>query len=398
MPHRDTVEPKTAKSAIEATLAELLAERKTREHSDQERDRALKKVAEVEEHFQELQKIWQEERKQWQELWDRERSGWDNRQRELSGWELKLRQEREAWHADLKSKEASELKFAEQMAQNLRQSSEATFKLSGTLEALRLAASGAPEGRGMRRFAAAVLAAALAVAVGVPAWQYNTRLRLVAVSGESVTVENPTALAFDGTQLWVAEWSGRLVSLDPSHPARQLSAVNVTAAGPYHPTALTLLGDTLWSVDTAQARILRHATSDPALPRDSWASPGPAPLAVAHDGTRLWSYDAVNRTIYRHDGDGPQAQVKGFPLDMDVVPTSMQWAGQDLWLHDSKGHRLLRLRFGENGVTAAGSIPVSSSVLSVVVRASANRGRTVWALLRDARGGTSIQRLELQGR
>lgn len=391
-------ELKTAKSAIEATLAELLAERKARESSDQERDRALKKVAEVEEHFQELQKIWQEERKQWQELWDRERSGWDTRQRELSGWELKLRSEREAWHADLKAKEASELKFAEQMAQNLRQSSEATHKLSGALEAMRRAAIGAPEGRGLRRAAGFVLAGALAAAVGLPLWQYNTRLRLVPLSAEAVAVENPTALAFDGSQLWIAEWSGRLVSLDPARPARQLSAAPVTATGPYHPTAIALAGETLWSVDTAQARILRHATLDPALPRDSWASPGPAPLAVAHDGTRLWSYDAVNRTIYRHDGDGPQAQVKGYPLDLDVVPTSMQWAGPELWLHDSKGHRLLRLAVGESGITVAGVVPVSAAVVSVAVRASAGGGRTVLALLRDARGGASIQRLELQGK
>ncbi|MBI4345333.1 MAG: hypothetical protein HY553_00650 [Elusimicrobia bacterium] len=394
---RTSDELKNAKSAVEATLAELLAERNAREHSDQERDRALKKVAEVEEHFQELQKIWQEERKQWQELWDRERSGWDARQQELTTWEQKFRQEREAWHADLKAKEGAELKFAEQMAQNLRQSSEATHQLSGAITAMRQAASGAPEGRGLRRTIAAVLASALLAGVGLPAWQYVTRLRLVPLAGESVAAESPTGLAFDGTQLWVTEYSGRFLKLDPGHPSQQLSSWQVAASGPYHPGALTASADTLWTVDTAQARILRHATADPSVPRDSWSAPGTAPVAVAHDGTRLWTFDVVNRTLYRHEGDGPNAPTQGYPLDLDVVPTSMQWAGSELWMHDSKGHRLLRIKLLERSAAVTGQVKVSDAVISAVVRTSA-RGRLVWALLRDGRGGASIQRLELQGR
>lgn len=388
---------KDAKGAVEATLAGLLSERKERETADQERARALKRVSEVEEHFQELQRIWQEERKQWQELWDRERSGWDARQQELSGWESKLRGEREAWHADLRSKEEAEVRFAEQMAKNLRESSEATSRLAGALTAMRSAISGAPEGGGLRRFGAVLLAAAIVASGALPVWRYATRLRLVPLAAETVAADNATAIACDGSQLWISEWSGRLLSLDPAHPSRLLSAAQVAAAGPYHPTALAVFGETLWSVDTAQARILRHASADPAVPRDSWASPGPAPLALAHDGTRLWSYDAVNRTLYRHEGEGPQAQVRGFPLDLDVVPTSMQWTGPDLWLHDSKGHRLLRLRVQEGAVLVVDTVPMAASVVSIAIRGGA-RGRAAWALLGDARGGYSVQRLELKGR
>ncbi|MBI4424714.1 MAG: hypothetical protein HY554_13355 [Elusimicrobia bacterium] len=392
---------KSAKGAVEATLAELLAERKLRDAADQERERALKKVAEVEEHFQELQRIWQEERKQWQELWDRERSGWEARQSELASWEERLRREREAWAAERKTREEAELRYAQEMAKNLRESSEASSQMAGTMRGWLAAAPPAVAAFPLRRVLAAVAAAALAAGLGLPVWRYATRTRLVPVAAQAVPAENATALAFDGNLLWLAEWSGRLLALDPNDPSRVLTASQVAGAGAYHPSALAVSGDTLWSIDTAQARILRHSAADPSVPRDSWLAPGPAPLALAHDGRHLWSFDAVNRTLYRHHGEGPQADVRAFPVSLDVVPTSMQWSGQDLWLHDSKSRSLLRLKVLESAVELVETVPLARSlgVVSIAVHRGP-RGRVLWALVGGSGGASafSVQRFELGGR
>lgn len=390
---------KTAKGAVEATLAELLTERKLRETADQERDHALKKVREVEEHFAELQKIWQEERKQWNELWDRERSSWDARQQELSTWQDRFRKERDSWHADFQVKEQTQARFAEQVSKSLRESSEASARLAGVLKALRVVGGDAPIAPVVKKVALAAASVALMISLGVPAYRYAVRLRATPVALESVAAENATAIAFDGNLIWVAEWSGRLLALDPTHPSRIVNAAQVTGANPYHPTALAAAGDTLWSVDTAQARILRHSAQDPAVVRDAWAAPGPAPLAIAHDGTRLWSYDAVNRMLYRHDGEGPNAPVRGYAFELDVVPTSMQWTGPDLWLHDSKGHRLLRLASQESRFVVVEELELPSSVLSVSVRASGGaKGMLTLAPAAAGGGAYAIQSFELKGR
>ncbi|MCX5790169.1 MAG: hypothetical protein NTX64_16925 [Elusimicrobia bacterium] len=388
---------RTAKGAVEATLGELLKERQLRDAADKERARALEKVAEVEAHFDELQKLWREERQQWQELWDREHASWDARKQELSGWEERLRKERESGLAGLRSREESAARLTEQMAKNLRESTEASGRLARLLRGLRSGRDAASV-RG-RRLATVGLAVALVAAAAVPAWLWMTRLRLEPVWARAVPVENATALAFDGDHLWVAAWPGELVCLDGAKPDQVVSRVRVDGVGAYHPGALTTGASTLWSVDTAQARLLRHAANDPALPRDIWPSPGPAPLAVAYDGKQLWSYDAVTRQLYRHLGEGPQAQLQTFPVALDVVPTSMQWAGKDLWMHDSKGRRLLRLRIVGGAVEAADSLALPADVTSAAVAWTGEK-RSLWTLspAPAAQGGALVRRYELGGR
>ena len=141
------------------------------------------------------------------------------------------------------------------------------------------------------------------------------------------------------------------------------------------------------------------AANDPALPRDIWPSPGPAPLAVAYDGKQLWSYDAVTRQLYRHLGEGPQAQLRSYPIVFDAVPTSMQWTGDDLWMHDSKGRRLLRLRIVDGAVHLAGSVGLPADVTSAAV-AWAGQKRSLWTLspAPATRGGVLVRRYELSGR
>ena len=340
-------ELKGAKNAVEKTLAELLQERQLRDGADKERDKAIEKVREVEDHFQQLQNIWQEERKQWQELWDRERSTWESKRGELSAWEEKLRKEREEWHGNLRQLEEKETRYAGEMAEILRKSSEAGEKVAGFLRA----ASDRPAPAVSvfastrfplrRAFYAAAAAAALALCFGV--YRYTQRLRLEPLASTPVSSENPTGMAFDGSTLWVCDWNGDFFSLSPEDPSRVLRTVKAAPSGAYHPVALAVWGESLYSIDSAQARVLRHQSDDPSKVKAVWPAPGPAPTALAHDGRNLWSYDAVTRSIYRHLGEGAEGGTEAYPFP-DALPAAMAWYKDELWVSDPKSARLAVFR------------------------------------------------------
>lgn len=334
-----------AKTAIEKTLGELLTERKAREASDKERDAALKRVKEVEEHFQELQNLWQEERKQWAELWERERSRWEGQKQEFSSWEEKVRKDREEWHAGMKTIEEREARYAGQIAETLRKSSEAGEKVAALLRSFGIHPSGV-EGPGLgavlRRRRRVVQGAAAAVLLGAGGWLWSRRpatLKLEPISASAVPVSNPSAAAYDGSALWACGWDGACASLDPADPTAVLARAPAPRAGPYHPVSLAVSGGWLYALDAAQARILKLSLGRPLEVLGMWPSPGPAPVALAHDGTDLWSYDAVTRTLYRHPSESGEPET--FPLELEAAPSAMAWRKGELWVNDAKGPRLL---------------------------------------------------------
>jgi len=340
---------KEAKTAVEKTLAELLQERHEREAADKELAKALERIRESEDRLQQFQNIWQEERKQWQELWDRERSTWETQRQELGSWEEKLRRERENWHEGLSAMEAKETHYAERMAEILKKSSDSGEKVAGLLRAVSegsaapaplQAATRVRASRPWRRLGAA-FALALALAGLVPLYREWHRLRIDPIAESPVAVSNPTGMAYDGSVLWVCDWSGEFFSMDPQDPSRVLERMKVSPGGTYHPIALALAGDALYSVDSAQSRVVRHTIGRPSDIKAAWPSPGPAPAALAHDGKNLWSYDAVARTFYRHLTEGADAVTENYRAESDVAPAAMTWHNGELWVYDSKGKQIV---------------------------------------------------------
>lgn len=336
-----------AKNALEKTLAELLLERHERTRVEEERARALKKTEEIEAHFNDLQKLWEEERAQWRELWDRERSTWEAQRQELAQWEESLRREREAWHAELQEKEKAHLSFTESLTGKIRETSEVADQVAERMKSLetRESRAGVEAGRALSsqarrtRAAVLVLAAAGLVAVAFPAWHWAREWRYLPESVAPVTAPNPSALAYDGSLLWIADWSGRLIAAEPADPRRAVREVAAPVGGPLRPTALAFGEGRMWLLDAARARLLRLSPQSPETALVSLPSPGPAPTALAYDGATLWSYDAANRALYRHGPD--ESTYKSYPIEEDVVPNAMAWYNSRLWLHDTKSHRLM---------------------------------------------------------
>jgi hypothetical protein len=400
---------KEAKGALEKTLAELLRERRVRQESEAERAKAVKKIAEVEGHFEELSRIWEEERAQWRELWDRERSAWETQRLEFSAWEENLRKEREAWHSDITAKDQAQVKFAEQLTRNLRDSSATSEKLVSVmgriaqLESRPAAAAPRDAWRPARpswarRHAGALAAAVAFAAAAWPLGLWLTGWSLKALSESPVALDNPTSLASDGSLLWVSDWKGTLEALDPRDPRTPVRSLRVSGLGVYRPVALALGRERFYSLDAAQARIVRHQPQDPAAVLYSKPTPGPAPTALAWDGAALWSYDAVNKSLYRHGAD--ESEAKAYALASDLVPTAMQWLGRRLWLFDSRGRRLMAFELVDDGFRQVCAAPIGESALGLAAAAAAagprreeilvlagpSAGRTSFALVRYRAG------------
>jgi len=339
-----------AKVALEKTLAELLRERQVRQESEGERAKAVKKIAEVEGHFEELSRIWEEERGQWRELWDRERSAWETQRLEISSWEENLRKEREAWHADISAKDQAQVKFAEQLTRNLRDTSATSEKLAAVMGRIVELEHKPPvvvrddswQPRRLsswRRFAPAAVAAGLLLAAAWPLGLWLSAWSFKPLTTRGFALDNPTALASDGTRLWVSDWNGTLQAFDLADLRAPVRSMRVSGLGTYRPVSLAVGRKRFYTLDAAQARIVRHQPEDPRTVLYAKPAPGPAPTALAWDGKALWSYDAVNKCLYRHGAD--ESDAKAYPLEADVVPTAMQWSGGRLWLFDSRSRRLM---------------------------------------------------------
>ncbi len=373
---------KEAKNALEKTLSELLRERQIRDASEKERDKALKKVDEVQKHFDELSKIWEEERAQWRELWDRERSTWETQRQEFSSWEENLRKERLAWQGEMQSKEKVQLEHADQLTETLRQSAETSTQIAAAMRQAdydeRKAAALMRSNRSKAgRWLLAAAAAALLLA---PVARYATRYHFKPVSSVSLERSDATGLAFDGALLWASRWDGALEALDP-RDLRTIRQASPDVPAPYRPSALAFGGPFLWTLDAAQARLVRHKAGSPGDVLAVRPTPGPAPTALAYDGESLWSFDAANKALYRHSAD--EASYKAIPMDVDAVVTSMAWIGGELWAYDAKSRDLLVFSYNDERLSLRGRYALGEPIVGLLglkVNAAGKTRRQLWVL------------------
>ena len=382
-----------AKNALEKTLAELLLERQERARVEKERERALKKAEEVQNHFNELQTLWEEERAQWRELWDRERSTWEAQRQELAQWEETLRREREAWHAELQDKEKTQLTYTDSLTGKLHETAAVAEQVAERMKMIesreenergrqaRLDQEAALAAAARKRRARRSLAGAAAlvlVVVGAGVWRWSGEWLYVPETTSSVPIENPTALALDGVQLWMSDWSGRIVAIDPADSGRVLRESAASVPAPYRPAALAFGGGLLWTLDAAQARLVGLRVEKPEALMSSESAPGPAPSVLAFDGASLWSYDAVNRALYRHRSG--ESVHKAFTIEEQVVPNSMAWVDGRLWIHDTKSRRIIIYDLVDERLLRKETHPApDGAVLGFAVSGNKD-GRRVWVL------------------
>ena len=262
------------------------------------------------------------------------------------------------------------------MTAALRQTAELSSRVNAALQPGRAAARRSP-------LLAAGLAAAVAVAVALPlAWRHwaGRHFRIEASQALAAS-SNPTALGFDGSLLWVASWDGKLGAYDPQNVETAVRVASPPDLLPYRPVAMAFGGEFLWTLDAAQARVIRHKASDPSRVLAMRPSPGPAPTALAFDGQSLWSYDAANRSLYRHGSD--EGSVKAYALGPELVVTAMVWVDGDLWVFDAKSRQLVDYALKNDVFKRAQTYALDEPVLALAAASGLVDGRRrpqLWAL------------------
>lgn len=257
----------------------------------------------------------------------------------------------------------------------MRQTAELSDRVSAALR------PAAPKPSRARWYQAAAAAVVL-LAGGAAAWHYAGRRHFKLDGADSLAATaNPTALGFDGTLVWLASWDGRLVAYDPQNVEASVRSAAPAELAPYRPSAMAFGGGFLWTLDAAQARVIRHSASDPGRVLAVRPSPGPAPTALAFDGQSLWSYDAANRSLYKHGSD--EATAKAYALDPDLVVTAMVWEDGHLWVFDAKGRQLVDYAFKDDAFKRAQTYAFDEPVLALTAASGLVDGRRkaqLWAL------------------
>ena len=361
------------RQALEKALAGLEAERAEREKLQAEADRASEKIRELESRWGELKAQTDAERGQWRDLWDRDRQTWEAQRAEFAGWEQRLRQEREAWLESLRAKEAEEVETASKLAAVLRQTAEWA---AGLAALIRLRPGEAESGglgpsAGWRRFRllGGFTLASAAAAAGL--YLFLGTLRVATLGSDVLGLEGATGLAAGTDAVWVSEWDGRLLALDPGAVGGAARAFDLKSLAPYHPVAVSAGALGLWTLDAAQARLLRHDPSEPAKLLASLPAPGAAPAGLADDGQALWTYDAASQRLFRldpRDGTARAYGIEGFS------PAALAWLDGSLYAYDARASRLARLEPQGDHFKAGPRAAVGPVV------ALAGRGRTLWSL------------------
>ncbi len=144
----------------------------------------------------------------------------------------------------------------------------------------------------------------------------------------------PTGLAFDGTNLWMADrLSDTLYAIDPA-------TGDVRAALPapgYVVTGLAWDGEQLWCMDTEENRISRVDVST-GLTTYSFDSPLPMPADLAWDGSYLWIVDPTSDILAKISTDD------GTTITEFKAPsgnsTGLAWWNGYLWCADRVDDRI----------------------------------------------------------
>ncbi|HCJ67794.1 MAG TPA: hypothetical protein DHV62_10905, partial [Elusimicrobia bacterium] len=166
----------------------------------------------------------------------------------------------------------------------------------------------------------------------------------------SVPYSHPTALTFDGENLWVSSWFTQTIykhKLDNSF----------TVGGSYyfptlHPTGLSWGDNCLWTCDPWTRKIYRHNLDTTLSIVDSYDSPGTNPSGLYWDGINLWSVDATEDRIYKHKLDERLSVITVYDSP-GPSPIGIFSDGKGLWTADSETNKIYKHEL-DNKLTIVG--------------------------------------------
>ncbi len=120
-----------------------------------------------------------------------------------------------------------------------------------------------------------------------------------------VDLEHPIAhshvsgLSWEDDLLWACDWFSQSIYQYRFEEGQLLLVKSFLMPGS-HFTGLVSTGESLYTCDSTQKTITKHALNQTLSALVSVPSPGPNPSGLFYDGSYLWSCDGNTRKIYKH--------------------------------------------------------------------------------------------------
>ena len=165
-----------------------------------------------------------------------------------------------------------------------------------------------------------------------PATQQDSVVVLFATTLTGVRA-GPAALAFDGTNMWVANSFGNSVTEFNGATGSTLQTWSDPSYGFNDPSSIVYDGQDIWVVNAygSSPTLTEMNASNGALLRVI-PFPGPTSLQIASDGTNLWVADSGGGSITELDHNGNIVRILSDPSYGFDSPLSIGYEGGNMWV------------------------------------------------------------------
>lgn len=159
-----------------------------------------------------------------------------------------------------------------------------------------------------------------------------------------VPYSHPTALVFDGTNLWVSSWFTQTIYKHKLDSSFEISSSYYFPT--LHPTGLARGDNCIWTCDSWARKIYRHNLDTTLSIAASYDSPGSSPSGLFWDGVNLWSSDVVTDKIYKHKLDERLSVITIYDSP-GPSPVGIFSNGKNFWSADSETNKIYKHRLDD---------------------------------------------------
>ena len=145
----------------------------------------------------------------------------------------------------------------------------------------------------------------------------------------------PSAIAFDGSRFWIADWFSQSLYLHSSATRKVKRVIHFPNE---MPVSIAISQDALWTVD-ASGTIVRRLKDLNLTPVERYLS-APGTTAITYDGLYLWTYDSISKRLHKRLPDSHLTEIASYPYP-GIQATALFSDGKNLWSLDGSNREIL---------------------------------------------------------
>ena len=190
----------------------------------------------------------------------------------------------------------------------------------------------------------------------------------------SAPYSNPSGIAFDGKNLWTADW---LSMTAVRHNMDESLSVAKKYQLPINPFGLAWDGQNFWTSDSWAKKINKHSQDLSVIA--SYKSPAANPGGLCWDGKNLWSVDTETRKIYKHKMDSALSIDRSYDSPGNS-PSAIFFDGKNLWSCDSASNRIYKHSMDEKLSVKNVYVPKSYSYGKLRMVGITSDDKNIWTI------------------